>query len=46
MGTLSRTVIGFVGIALLVACGGDEPPAAKKPRGQEDLGDGRVHEGL
>ena len=34
MGTLSRTIIGFVGIALLVACGGEEAPpakAAKKP---------------
>ena len=30
MGTLSRTVIGFVSVALLVACGGDERPAAKK----------------
>ena len=30
MGTLSRTVIGFVGIALLVACGGDAPPAVKQ----------------
>lgn len=32
MGTLSRTVIGFVGIALLVACGGDEQPAGKKAK--------------
>ncbi len=30
MGTLSRAIIGFVGIGLLVACGGDEPPPAKK----------------
>ena len=32
MGTLSRTVIGFVGIALLVACGGDQTPAAKNAK--------------
>ncbi len=32
MGTLRRTVIGFVGIALLVACGGDAPPAVKQAK--------------
>lgn len=30
MGTLSRTIIGFVGIALLAACGGDEPAPVKQ----------------
>lgn len=32
MGTLSRTIIGFVGIGLLAACGGDAPPPAKKAK--------------
>jgi type IV pilus assembly protein PilP len=32
MGTLSRTIIGLVGTALLVACGGDEPAPAKRAK--------------
>ena len=32
MSALSRTIIGLLGIAMLAACGGDEPQTTKKAR--------------